>query len=559
MKKLLLYISVLAIFQGCITNDIPYPVLVPNIISLEVEGSESVVINHNNRVVTVNFPETADLRYVNITSVQFDQPMTTSSQSITGVHDMSKSSLVFTLHTYDDYVWKIEAVRNIERYFTVTGQVGSSVIDPENKRVLVSVSKNINLSCVEVTSLKLGPSDGLTTYVPALSDIVGSYLDLSEKYPVEVTMFEQSEVWNIYAETATTTVTLVNVNPWATEVYFTSSAIAGMDNGFQFRKKGEDTWIDVPDMYITSDGGTYIAHVPGLEPETTYEVIAYCGNDRTDAQEFTTTSMLQLPNSSFEYASKVAGSNYYKFYDPNCGVSEGMTMFWGSGNGEGSEGVNGSANMGVVITYIDTEEKVDGNQSVRAQTGATAGMLAAGNLFTGQFAGLVETKGGKVNFGRPWTTRPKALKLYCKYSTGKMDIIKGMPPGVSLSNADYDRAQIKIALGTWSERDYGGTPESPVLVNTTDASTFVDFYTDECTIANGELIIYNDGYSINRSEKVSDDTGQWIEYTIPIDYRDIETMPTHIIISCAASQYGDYFSGYSASTLWLDAFELIYE
>lgn len=186
-------------------------------------------------------------------------------------------------------------------------------------------------------------------------------------------------------------------------------------------------------------------------------------------------------------------------------------------------------------------------------------MLAAGNLFTGQFAGLVETKGGKVNFGRPWTTRPKALKLYCKYSTGKMDIIKGMPPGVSLSNADYDRAQIKIALGTWSERDYGGTPESPVLVNTTDASTFVDFYTDECTIANGELIIYNDGYSINRSEKVSDDTGQWIEYTIPIDYRDIETMPTHIIISCAASQYGDYFSGYSASTLWLDAFELIYE
>lgn len=559
MKKLLLYISVLAIFQGCITNDIPYPVLVPNIISLEVEGSESVVINHNNRVVTVNFPETADLRYVNITSVQFDEPMTTSSPGITGVHDMSKSSLVFTLHTYDDYVWKIEAVRNIERYFTVTGQVGSSVIDPENKRVLVSVSKNINLSCVEVTSLKLGPSGGLTTYVPALSDIVGSYLDLSEKYPVEVTMFEQSEVWNIYAETATTTVTLVNVNPWATEVYFTSSAIAGMDNGFQFRKKGEDTWIDVPDMYITSDGGTYIAHVPGLEPETTYEVIAYCGNDRTDAQEFTTTSMLQLPNSSFEYASKVAGSNYYKFYDPNCGVSEGMTMFWGSGNGEGSEGVNGSANMGVVITYIDTEEKVDGNQSVRAQTGATAGMLAAGNLFTGQFAGLVETKGGKVNFGRPWTTRPKALKLYCKYSTGKMDIIKGMPPGVSLSNADYDRAQIKIALGTWSERDYGGTPESPVLVNTTDASTFVDFYTDECTIANGELIIYNDGYSINRSEKVSGDTGQWIEYTIPIDYRDIETMPTHMIISCAASQYGDYFSGYSASTLWLDAFELIYE
>ena len=35
-----------------------------------------------------------------------------------------------------------------------------------------------------------------------------------------------------------------------------------------------------------------------------------------------------------------------------------------------------------------------------------------------------------------------------------MDIIKGMPPGVSLSNADYDRAQIKIALGTYTENDF---------------------------------------------------------------------------------------------------------
>lgn len=36
--------------------------------------------------------------------------------------------------------------------------------------------------------------------------------------------------------------------------------------------------------------------------------------------------------------------------------------------------------MGIVITYIDTEDKVDGKQSVRAQTSQLAGMLAAGNL-----------------------------------------------------------------------------------------------------------------------------------------------------------------------------------
>ena len=234
-------------------------------------------------------------------------------------------------------------------------------------------------------------------------------------------------------------------------------------------------------------------------------------------------------------------------------------MFWGSGNGEGSEGVNGSANMGIVITTIDTSDKVDGNQSVCAQTSSMVGILAAGNIFTGQFAGLVGTSGGKVNFGRPWTTRPTALKLWCKYSTGKMNIIKNFPEGVSLTSSDYDRAEIKFAIGTWNYKTYGGTKDSPVHVNTTDASTFVDYTTDASTIAYGNLIIYNDGYSVNAGEKVSATTSGWLEYVIPLDFHDLKTWPTHIVVSCAASQYGDYFSGCDSSKLWVDKVELVYE
>ena len=74
----------------------------------------------------------------------------------------------------------------------------------------------------------------------------------------------------------------------------------------------------------------------------------------------------------------------------------------------------------------------------------------------------------------------------------------------------------------------------------------------------GDLIIYNDGYSVNKQTKTSSDTGKWVEYTIPLHYRDMDTMPTHIVISCAASQYGDYFTGCSSSKLWLDKFELVY-
>ena len=558
MKKLLIYTIAILGLTGCITNDLPYPVLVPNITSLEVDGSEKVDIDYGKRIITVHFPETADLRNVNIRSYEIDKEIATCSIELVGVHDLLSQPLVFTLHTYDDYVWKINAVRETERYFTVNGQVGSTVIDSDNCRVIVNVGKKADLENIEVTSLKLGPKGGLSTYYPSLESIVGSTIDLSKPYKVEVTAFDLTEVWNIYAEVVASTVNLTKVNPWTNDAYIHSTGVVGMENGVQYRKKGGDVWIDVADADITAEGGSFVAHIQNLVPETDYEVVAYCGNDRTEPVEFTTCPATQLPNSSFEYTSLVKGTNYYKFYDPSCNSEQGRTMFWGSGNGEGSEGTNGSANLGIIITTIDKNDKVDGEQSVCAITSQMAGMLAAGNLFTGQFAGLVGTEGGKVNFGRPWTTRPKALKLYCKYSTGKMDIINGMPAGVSISNADYDRAQIKVAFGTWKEREYGGTAASPVLINTTDSKTFVDFYTDKSTIANGELIIYYDGYAVNRGQKASGNTGAWVEYTIPIEYRDMDTMPTHIIISCAASQYGDYFSGCSKSKLWLDKFELIY-
>ena len=331
---------------------------------------------------------------------------------------------------------------------------------------------------------------------------------------------------------------------------------AGATVQFAYSTDGGSTW-EYADG-VNYGEGVWKADLTGLTPSTEYTyALAINGEHVGNPLTFTTDAAPALPNSSFEYVSKVSGKDYYKFYDPNCGVADGSYMFWGSGNGEGSEGVNGSANMGIVITTIDTGDKIDGNQSVLCQNNSIVGMLTAGNLFTGQFAGLVGTSGGKVNFGRPWTSRPSALKIWAKYTTGQINILKNENLGVSKS--DYDRAQIKVAIGTWDYKKYGGTKDSPVHVNTTDASTFVDFYTDESTIANGDLIIYNDGYMINNGAKVTATTSGWIEYTIPLDYRQFTTYPTHIVISCATSQFGDYFTGYDGGRLWIDAAELIYE
>lgn len=331
---------------------------------------------------------------------------------------------------------------------------------------------------------------------------------------------------------------------------------AGATVQFAYSTDGGSTW-EYADG-VNYDEGVWKADLTGLTPATEYTyALAINGEHVGSPLTFTTEAAPNLPNASFEYVSLVSGTDYYKFYDPSCGVEEGSYMFWGSGNGEGSEGVNGSANVGIVITTIDTGDKVDGNQSVLCQNNSIIGMLTAGNLFTGQFAGLVGTSGGKVNFGRPWTSRPTALKIWCKYTTGLINILKNSNLGVSES--DYDRAQIKVAIGTWDYKKYGGTKDSPVHINTTDASTFVDFYTDESTIANGDLIIYNDGYMVNNGEKVTATTSEWIEYTIPLDYRQLTTYPTHIVVSCATSQFGDYFTGYDGGKLWIDAAELIYE
>ena len=347
---------------------------------------------------------------------------------------------------------------------------------------------------------------------------------------------------------------------WATRATLHADVDAAESAGktvqFAYSTDGGSTWSYADG--VNDSEGTWKAELKGLAPATTYTYALMIGGEQIgEPMTFKTEAAPNLPNASFEYVSKVSGKDYYKFYDPNCGVAEGSYMFWGSGNGEGSEGVNGSANMGIVITTIDTSDKIDGNQSVVAQTSSMVGMLAAGNLFTGQFAGLVGTSGGKVNFGRPWTSRPSAMRIWCKYETGLINILNNENLGVSKS--DYDRAQVKVAIGTWDYKKYGGTKDSPVHINTTDASTFVDYYTDPSTIANGDVIIYNDGYTINNGEKVAATTTGWIEYVIPLEYRNLNAYPTHIVVSCAASQYGDYFTGYDKTKLWIDAVELIYE
>lgn len=323
---------------------------------------------------------------------------------------------------------------------------------------------------------------------------------------------------------------------------------------FAYRASGASDWTTVD--AVRSSEGVYNQTLTGLTPSTTYEYkLVIGGVDQGDGKTFTTEAGPNVPNSSFETISKVPGKDYYRWWDGDV-----STKFWGSGNGDEVNGVAGSAGMGFKVTVPDDNDKVDGARSVCAQSGYAVVMLAAGNIFSGSFNGLVGMEGGKVKFGRPWTSRPTGVRLWVKYSAGTINRIKNTPSGVSISKSDYDRADLKVAIGTWDYKKYGGDKDSPILVNTTKESTFVDYSTDASTIAFGEAIVYGDGgYVINGSAKQASDNTQWRQITIPLEYHTQTAYPTHIVLSFAASMFGDYFTGCDSAKLWLDKIELLYE
>ncbi len=318
---------------------------------------------------------------------------------------------------------------------------------------------------------------------------------------------------------------------------------------FEARQKGATAWSKT--SANRDSEGTFSAEISGLKPSTEYEYrlvvksLESGSEERIDATStITTEAAPAIPNGGFETTSNAESSKYKSFYDPSSSDAALQTPWWGNGN-YGSTLVGSSS----VICYPDASDYKEGTQSVCLQSRWVVVKFAAGNLFSGHFGELSGTDGGTVYFGRPFTARPTALRLWYKYSGGVINRESSNVPSEG-KKGNYDKASIRIALGTWDYRKYGGDAASPIKIDTTDPDTFVDFSTDGSTIAFGEKIVASDA---------SNSTNTWQYITIPLKYNSTTKYPTHIVISCAASMYGDYFSGYDASKLWLDGMELLYE
>lgn len=367
----------------------------------------------------------------------------------------------------------------------------------------------------------------------------------------------------VWTPTSTGLSTIKNKDIWAKFVTIGGDVDTKEYDGdvyVQYRKSSTDEWA-TPDVNsdnmvkaTVDDKGVLSAVIKDLEPATDYQcrLVVYdsvTAEDGTTSQqwvesvvsekEFTTAVDQQVPNRSFEdYHMVNATSDYPRFYRTDSDIESHRTEWWDSGN-------EASAGYGYTICAVETSSVKDGSYAAKLQSRYAIAKFAAGNLFSGNFAGL-DGLNGMVDFGRPFTARPTGVSFYIRYKGGTVN--RNGSDGPLVTNKDTDKGQIKVALGTWSNRTYGGaTAECPVRVNTADKNTFWDIQNLPETIAYAEHICTN-----------VEDSG-WYKVTLKLNYNKLNVFPTHIIISAAASMYGDYFNGCDSSDMYLDDIELLYD
>lgn len=346
--------------------------------------------------------------------------------------------------------------------------------------------------------------------------------------------------WNIVVSNATVATT--EAIPY--EIWTSKATLHGKVTGtlastpkFQYRVKGSGSSWTTVDADLTES--TFSKEITGLTPGTTYEYQAMDGTQASTVTcEFTTETTFQPENASFEAVSD--SSSIILIH------GTGQSTWWDTGN-------HGSSTMNKNVTTPDTSVKHSGNQSLLLSSQFVGmgiiGKFASGNLFAGKY---LDTEGadGVLGWGRPCTSRPKALKVYVRYEPATVD-----NGGDYIANGATDQGIIYVAIGDWAGQEAnGGT--WPFVVRTKKASSL--FSTEKGTYSGDGIIAYGE----KTFEEAYNDGGNMKELTINLDYDNFggnQRKPTSIIIVASASKYGDYFQGGDGSKMWLDDMELIYE
>lgn len=499
----------LIILTGCIKNDIPFPRISQDILSLAVEGqTQGADINAERYEATVYLSEDTDPSQVKFTDFKYSEGATADPDLLQGTYDLS-APIIVTLSRWQKYQWVIRAVQEIERRFAVEGQIGETLIDPSTCRIVVRVPEKASLRRLNITDIKLGP-EGHTTIVPALTP---GAINLSRPIRVAVTIFGKTQDWTIFAQRVEDAVTTKRVDAWSRVIWVYGDGPAGVKNGVQYRAENSDAWIDVPaDKVVQAEGsGAFSTCISGVEPLTKYVVRTVSGTSYGEEVTVTTAATADIPDGNFEY--------WHLNGKVQCPWPEGGPRFWDTGN-------TGTALVGMLNVTPSDDTPTGSGKSARCETIKVLGKLAAGSIYTGEF-GRIDGTNGILKFGQKWTLRPVALRGSYKFKSSNINVATA---GFEHLLNRPDSCHIYVALADWT---------APYEIRTNPKNRQLFDPSSPSIIAYGELVR-------------GSDTSGWEEFTIKLKYRATDRVPTYLQITCAGSKYGDYFTGGVGTTLWVD-------
>lgn len=338
----------------------------------------------------------------------------------------------------------------------------------------------------------------------------------------------------------------LSANAWAKFAYLTAENVtsaSGIDLStlkIQYRQKDTETWATAE---TTVADNVYSAIAMNLKPATTYEYRLTDGLEipvfNISGGEFTTEAATVLPNAGFEdwsvHKAGTATASVNTTFPCTDDEYNNGTRFWDTSN-------RGANSIGQKDPTNKTEKLIHGG-TCAAKLGTTkvAGKLAAASLYSGDFIKADMSGTATINFGKPFVSRPTALKGYYKYTPVKASNTGALPDEVTLTD-DLDQCAIYVVLMK------GGEQHEVINTKTETLLSLDNIKADDKFIAYGEL-----------SSGAATAGDGFVEFNIPIEYRNLDDKPTHIIVVCSASKYGDYMVGGDGSTMYLDDLELVYD
>ena len=322
---------------------------------------------------------------------------------------------------------------------------------------------------------------------------------------------------------------------------------------FKLRKAGTETWRELPGV-AGADGEYTAVFTP--EWEESY-------NEQAGAAIYRPVSAQSVyANNLYELVAVIDGHEYMTTFDTTCDqpipyadMSDSSLSCFTMNHGSFWDSGNLSILGGLTTAWLCVQdEKRDASgktwKCAHLQAGEKAGLLSAGNLFTGSFDAPSLTA-GTVSFGMDydWQARPTALHVKCCAEIGAVshrnhELETG---GYPLEKGEQDISVIYVAIVDWDQ---------PHKVTSGTAYPSGMWSPAETTDPGEGAVI---GYGLVVMDK---GTGSVLEdMEIPIYYYDKVAKPSKnlkIVISSSTSYYGDYMVGCKDNNMWLTDFSWVY-